>query len=397
MNLHMQKIFLVTLLTLSAYFVIAQSANEDLLRAAIIGDLGMVNAALGNKAKLEAKDGEGRTPLLVAAKLGHPSVCIVLLDKGALVDAKDNEGWTALMLAAREGHDGIVPILLDKGAGIEAREKAGRTALMVAAENGQTAVMGILLERGAIPKFTKDEELENTQTDDLKENLNATLLNAILTHDQAEASRALKAGAFPDTRSKRHIPALIMATSRKQEDIVQAILDAGGDVNIRATDTEKGIDQITALHIAASNGNMPILNSLLGAKANTNAQDKTGFTPLMAAADFGSTVAIILLLDHGAQANLQTNTGEAALLFAVTRGNLDAARILLEKGADPNLADKEMTTPLMIAAQLGDTDMTKLLIASKADPKLRRGANGYRAADFARLGGHKEIIALLKD
>lgn len=393
----MKKIFVLSLLTLFSLFGFAQSANEDLLRAAIVGDLGMLNEALGRGAKVEAKDGEGRTALIVAAKLGHTPACIILLDRGAVVDAKDNEGWTALMHVAHEGHDGIVPVLLDKGAALEAREKSGRTALMIAAENGQHAVMGILLERGATPKFTKDEDLENTQTGDVKENLNATLLNAILNHDEAEALRVLKQGAFPDTRSKRHIPALIMSVSRKQEGIVQAILDAGGDVNIRATDTEKGIDQITALHIAASNGNFAILNALIAAKANVNAQDKGGYTPLMAAADFGSTVGIILLLDNGAQANLQTTDGEAALLFAVIRGNLDAARILLDKGADANLADKEMTTPLMLAAQLGDVDMVKLLLANKADPKLRRGANGYRAADFARLGGHKEIIQLLKE
>lgn len=393
----MKHRFALVFLLLFAMTGMAQSASEDLLRAAIIGDIGLLNEALGKGAKPEAKDGEGRSALIVAAKLGHAPVCIVLLDRGAAADAKDNESWTALHHAAREGHDAILPILLDKGAAIEARDKAGRTALMLAAEKGNHGAMGILLERGANPKFTKDEELENTQTGDVTENLNATLLNAILNHDEAEAMRVLSSGAIPDTRSKRHIPALIMATSRKQEGIVQAILDAGGDVNIRATDTEKGIDQITALHIAASGGNLAILNALLAAKANVNAQDRSGYTPLMAAADFGSTVAIILLLDNGAQANLQTTDGEAALLFAVTRGNLDAARILLDKGADPNLADKEFTTPLMIAAQLGDTDMTKLLLANKADPKLRRGANGYRAADFARLGGHKEIIALLKD
>lgn len=393
----MKKSLLLTLLTLISLLGLAQTANEDLLRAAITGDMGTLNQALDAKAKVEAKDGEGRTALIVAAKLGHTPVCIVLLDRGAAVDAKDNEGWTALMHAAQEGHAEIVPILLDKGAAIESREKTGRTPLMIAAENGQHDVMGILLEKGAVPKFTKDEDLENAQTGDAAEDLNATLLNAILNHDEAEALRVLKAGAKPDTRSKRHIPALLMACSRKQEGIVQALLDAGADVNIRATDTEKGIDQITGLHIAASNGNVNLLNSLLAAKANVNAQDRSGYSPLMAAADFGSTVGVILLLDQGAQANMQTYEGESALLFAIISGNHDAARVLLEKGADPNLADKEMTTPLMIAAQLGDTEMVKLLLAHKADPKLRRGANGYRAADFARISGFKEIIQLLKD
>ena len=43
----------------------------------------------------------GRSPLMVAATLGHASVCALLVRGGARVDAVDNEGWTALDLARR--------------------------------------------------------------------------------------------------------------------------------------------------------------------------------------------------------------------------------------------------------------------------------------------------------
>jgi len=43
----------------------------------------------------------GRTPLMVAATLGHSSVCALLVRGGARVDAVDNEGLTALDLAQR--------------------------------------------------------------------------------------------------------------------------------------------------------------------------------------------------------------------------------------------------------------------------------------------------------
>jgi hypothetical protein len=94
---------------------------------------------------------------------------------------------------------------------------------------------------------------------------------------------------------------------------------------------------------------------------------------------------------------MQAYDGASALLMAVTNNNLDAARILLEKGADPNLADEEMTTPLMMSAQLGNAEIVQLLLDHKADPKIRRGANGYRAVDFAKVAGHKEVVKLFKD
>lgn len=390
------SIFLLALLSFG--FVFAQNpADNDLIRSSIIGDMGGMMAALSDGAKIECKDGMGRSPLMLAARLGHTPLVIVLLDKGASHNAVDAEGTNALMMASKNGHLEAATVILAKNPNVEARDKKGMTALMMAAENGHSEIMGLLLENGAKPKFTKEEDIEVAASGSQIDNLNAKLLNAIQNHEVEVALEMIAAGAKPDGRSKRGIPALILAASRKQVTVVEALLEKGADVNIRATDSEKGIEQFTALHIAAANGHVEILQILLDHKAFVNAQDKSGLTPLMAASEMGNNVAVILLLDKGAEINQQDYEGLSPLLLSAMAGRHDVARILLSHEADVDLADGSFLTPLMIAAQQGDTEMVEILIENGANVKLRRGANGYRAVDVAKLNGHKGIVNILKE
>ena len=117
----------------------------------------------------------------------------------------------------------------------------------------------------------------------------------------------------------------------------------------------------------------------------------------MAASELGNTVAVILLMDKKADVNLQDYEGLTPLFLSTVTGQIDVARILLENGAQPDLADDQFTTPLMIAAQQGDAEIVKLLLEKGANAKTRRGPNGYRAVDFAKVNGHKEVMALLKE
>jgi len=382
-------ILLAFLLPLSS---MAQSANERLIRSSIVHDLGGVMGAL-DKANINCKDGNQRTPLMLASKLGHTDIVIVLLDRAAKTDLKDADGMTALHHAAVNNQQATCQVLLDQDVNMEAEAKNGQTSLMMAAENGYHELMGMLLEKGAKPKFTLDAEIETASGG---ENPKADLINAILNHDEMAAISALERGAKPDTRSKRNVPVLVLAAARQQEDIVNALLDQGADVNIRATDSERGIEQITALHVAAAKGHTSILAILLARGATLNAQEKTGLTPLMTSSEQGHIVPSILLLDKGADPNLQDYAGNSPVLLAAANNHIDLVRILIEKGADVNLTDAEFTTPLMLAAAGGNAELVKLLLKSGADKKMRRGSNGYRALDFARVSGHKQVVQLLK-
>lgn len=388
-----KSVFFLSLFLLLTSGVIAQSANERLIRSSIVNDMEGAMQALAKGAKIDTKDGNGRTPLMLASKLGHTPLVIVYLDRNASKDLQDQNGQSALSHACLNNQLDAVRILLEQGADTESKAKNGQTGLMMAAENGYHEVMGLLLEKGAKPVFTLETEIEVAEGSG---DFNANLINAILNHNEDQAVKAIGAGAKPDLRSKRNIPVLILAAARQQEVVVNNLLDKKADVNIRASYAKAGIEQITALHVAAAKGHTSILGILLARGAMVDAQEKTGLTPLMNSAEQGHVVPSILLLDKGADPNIQDYAGNSPLLLAVANNHQDVARILIEKGADVDLADGEFTTPLMLAAQFGYTDMVALLLEGGANPKLRRGSNGYRAIDFARVSGHKSIVQLLK-
>ncbi len=392
-NFRSQTLSLLVLLLLPFTTLMGQGNNDLLIRSSIINVMSGVMQALDKGAKIDCKDGNGRTPLMLASKLGHTPLVIIFLDRGANKEAKDQNGQTALSHACSNNQVDALRVLLEQGADPESKAKNGKTGLMLAAENGYHDVMGLLLEKGAKPSFTLEEEIEVAASSG---DFNTDLVNGILTFDEKSALLALENGASADHRTKRSIPVLILASARSQVAVVNALLEKGADVNIRASYAKGGVEQVTALHVAATKGHEAIVGILIGNGAKVDAQEKTGLTPLMSASEQGHVVPAILLIDKGADPNMQDYAGNSPLLLAVANNHLDLARILIDKGSDVDLADAEFTTPLMLAAQYGYRDMVELLVKAGANPKLRRGNNGYRAVDFARVSGNKEIVQLLK-
>ena len=102
--------------------------------------------------------------LIAAAGRGDSDAIQPLLDKGADLEAKNNDGQTALIAAAKYYWTGTVRLLLDKGANIETKDEHNQTALIVAAcfqraitENekiNKTNTVKLLVDRGANVDYT---------------------------------------------------------------------------------------------------------------------------------------------------------------------------------------------------------------------------------------------------
>ena len=105
------------------------SAGEDLLKAALAGDLAQVRALLEKGADIDQQDRDGATALILASQQGHEGIVQALLARGAEIDHQAKIGITALFIASVQGHEGIVKALLAEGANVELRENRGGTAL----------------------------------------------------------------------------------------------------------------------------------------------------------------------------------------------------------------------------------------------------------------------------
>nr|WP_217352787.1 ankyrin repeat domain-containing protein [Sphingomonas sp. ID1715] len=74
-----------------------------------------------------------------------------LMQKGARVDLKDNDGNTPLMVAARVSNLDAARLLLAKGAQINATNRLGETPLIIAVQKRDVAMTRLLLTEGADP------------------------------------------------------------------------------------------------------------------------------------------------------------------------------------------------------------------------------------------------------
>jgi ankyrin repeat protein len=126
---------------------------KDIWEAAEQGDIKAAQQYLDGGADVNAKDGNGRTPLhWVETK----EVAELLIAEGADVHAKDEWGFTPLREAAANGHKEIVELLISKGADVNAIADNGATPLDGAIFMKRTEIVELLITNGADVNATSD-------------------------------------------------------------------------------------------------------------------------------------------------------------------------------------------------------------------------------------------------
>jgi len=97
--------------------------------------------------KIDEQDPNGFQAIHVAALKGHDAICKTLLDKKVDMNAKNGDGETPLMMAAAEGHVAVVQLLLDAGADPDALDKNDMSAIKKASRWGRTECVKALLTK----------------------------------------------------------------------------------------------------------------------------------------------------------------------------------------------------------------------------------------------------------
>jgi uncharacterized protein len=123
-------------------------------------------------------------------------------------------------------------------------------------------------------------------------------------------------------------------------------------------------------------------------KPNLNAQ-------LLIAAQNGNIKEVRSLISQATDVNIRDEYGWTPLLWAAMNGHTDVVEVLLVSGANPNTRNKYGWTPLMWAAGQGYGEIVRLLVASGARLNAQ-DRNGWTAMMWAWDGNHQETVAILR-
>ena len=221
-----------------------------------------------------------------------------------------------------------------------------------------------------------------------EESLGSQLLTAVLSDDleaaaaifkSVSASQAVRLSNAIDWRGKS---VLMHASSRNHAEMAKLLIDQKARVD--AADYTGGA---TALMLAARNGSLAAVTTLIDAGAKVSAASPQGMTVLMQGVANGSAPIVAQLLGAGADPLPREKGGASALSLAASTGNAQVVRLLAAAGADLNSADSQGRPAECLAAQTF-THMPRL-----PDEGHMRCVQGSTALLVAAASGQLEVRA----
>ncbi|KAL8894462.1 MAG: hypothetical protein Q9192_004298 [Flavoplaca navasiana] len=346
-----------------------------LMSAAKAGYTDTVRVLLKADADVNKADKWGSTALEGAAGAGHIDTVRFLLAADAAVDQASYNNRTALMTAASKGHDEVVQILLDHGANIEAATVFGDTSLMITAEGCFTSTVELLVDKGA--------------------NMNAGigLLQAAI-ESGSMAMVELAANKIGEVTKADHTANPLFQLSKSNRPtagVFKFLIEKGADPT-------SFVDGETPIHVAARNGNVEAIRSLLKHGVSPNIRDEHGNTPIHRAAfseHLEANEMIEVLVDNGADLTAQNHAGESGLhtfLRSEHCGRFDHMLPLLVRRNIPlNTPDAKEKTALYLAAHR-DFEYTVAFLMKQGADGSRREHGGRTPLETAAVSGNEELV-----
>uniref|UniRef100_A0A1A9VK18 ANK_REP_REGION domain-containing protein n=1 Tax=Glossina austeni TaxID=7395 RepID=A0A1A9VK18_GLOAU len=311
--------------------------------------------------------------LLEAAKKGDINEVRRLISEGADVNAYDGSQDNSLYWAVKNDHSYIAKVLLDNGATFIAYESSRerhvlskyekveaehcKVSLHLAARLGDLKAVKDLLKKEAHTNVNAQNDKGQTPFDLAVDEEIKDLLQSVKEAND-KLLEAAKSGNIGD---------------------IENLLNEEGKAQVNATDQYGA----TPLHLAAENGHTDIVNALLNEGADVNAKAVIDITPLLFAAQNGHEGVVKVLLTAK---EIDVNTYPQALYFAAKDGHEGVVKALLTTEIDVKTLSKE----LVLAAQNGHEGVVKVLLTAEID------VNEYfRALFLAAQNGHEGVVKVL--
>ncbi|XP_078040846.1 myosin binding subunit isoform X5 [Augochlora pura] len=228
---------------------------------------------------------------LAACAAGDKEEVVRLLQKGADINTGNVDGLTALHQACINDDLDMVEFLVEKGADINRGDNEGWTPLHATASCGLLSIAKYLIEKGCdLAAVNNDGELAldiaqgNEMEEMLQQHINESGIDC--DHARSEEERSM----LNDAKAWR-----------------------SGAMGKDAVHPKTGA---TALHVAAAKGYTKVMNILLQAKCDVNAQDFDGWTPLHAAAHWDQFEACKLLVENFCNMDIKNYADQTAFDIA---------------------------------------------------------------------------------
>ncbi len=229
-----------------------QKKTAELFAAAEKGDFATVKNLLTRYPEMKDSRRNGGWTLLHLS-FGSRELVEYLIKNGLDIEAKSDGGWTPLHSQAYGGFKDGVELLLEHGANIEAKHAYGMTPLINSIRWNRTEVAKLLVEKGA----------------------------------NVDAANTL--GRTP----------LIISATKGYHELAKIFLDNNADISVK-----DGHYKRTALHFAALNGHLKIVEALLKKGADADEKDAAGKTSLDYANRYGHGKVAKLLISRGAEGEI---------------------------------------------------------------------------------------------
>jgi hypothetical protein len=189
---------------------------------------------------------------------------------------------------------------------------------------------------------------------------------------------------------------------------VEMSISGGEDVN------KKDKEGNTPLILAARNGDLGIVQTLVKKGADLKAVNKDGYNALLALSNYSMPGAPVkekngqtsdpigitteehlktaeYLINEGAEVNAKTNDGSTALMLAARLNKRDLVVLLLSRGADVNSVNQQGQTALIAATVKGHAEAVCPLINNRADVGVK-DVVGFTALQYAEQFRYQEIV-----
>ena len=191
------------------------------LHAAVIGgSVAGVERLVRDGADIDARDGFGRTPLMVAAFRRDLAVARALVELGANVNALEHQSYDAITIAAVQNDTDMLQLLLSAGGNARAiTSPYGGMALIAAAHLGHVEAVQALIAARA--------PLDHVNRLGMTALIEAIVLGDGKERHQAIVAALIAAGADVNLANRQGTSPFALAVDRKFMEIARTLEQAG--------------------------------------------------------------------------------------------------------------------------------------------------------------------------